>query len=800
MSPVVSAAKRAGLRPYAKWLLGASLFCILASAVVWFSTGDELLNPVPSKLFQDRHGNFLGEFPTPEEELGFWPMPDELPHKLVVATLYAEDRHFYKHSGIYWPSVARAFWQNLRNRRVISGASTLPMQVARMQKPRARTWFAKLRESLAAMRLVRRHGHELLLRQYFRVAPYGNQCRGAARASFLYFNKPLEDLSWLQAAYLAALPQRPGRMSPWTESGRILAFERANRILKGLHGAGLISEEDLHVALHSELALAPRPQRNNETLHALLTLSSRADLTTPFAGIFRSTLDLNIQMDAQQLLSKQLRQLRWRDAGNGAVVVIDSTNGEVLAYVGSDNYFDTEHHGAIDYAAIQRSPGSTLKPFIVAAALETRLYTAASELSDIPAVFAQSDGSVFLPENMGYRYMGPMLLRNALANSRNLPLIQLLQGVGVEHMVSLFEQAGVKNLKFHPNSYGLSLVTGSLAISPLELAKLYTALANRGQMQHLTFFKEAAHRPPMRLFGEEAAMLTAHMLADADARRPVFFAGGPWDIGEGVAIKTGTSQGFRDAWTVAFDGKYIVVVWIGNHDLRRMNRLSGGEASAPIANKLMHKLSRQEPGLKNNADKSNANLPPLQAVRKEICAFSGFRPTQRCPHTKTEFFIVGTEPVDECPFHRQVAVDLRNGFLAGPDCPKQFVETMPMLALPEAYAEWARENQLLIAPLDESPLCPQGKIHRRIAIREPKPGSRYVFDPNTPGEFASLKFSATVFPPDENLIWLVNDLPVYKTAYPHEWRWPMSMGRHRIRAVFETENTSSAEIEIEVAD
>ena len=794
MSQPASAAKGGAYR-YAKGLLGLCLLFLLAGAVLWFSIDDALVENVPSRLFQDRHGNFLGELPSPEEELGFWPMPKVLPHKLVVATLYAEDRHFYQHQGIYGPSVARAFWQNLKNRRTISGASTLPMQVARMQAPRARTWFAKIRESMAALRLVRRHGHDKLLRQYLRMAPYGNQCRGAARASFLYFNKPLEDLSWLQAAYLAALPQRPGRMSPWTESGRVLALERARRILHGLHKAGLVSEADLHVALHAELALAPKPQRRNEALHALLKMSSRTEVPTPLAGIFQTTLDLEIQTAAQRLLSKQLSLVRWRDASNGAIVVVDASNAEVLAYVGSNHYFDTQARGAIDYAAIQRSAGSTLKPFIVAAALETRRYTAASELPDIPAVFAQPDGSVFFPENMGHRYMGPMLLRNALANSRNLPLIHLLQAVGVEPMVSLFEKAGVENVKFHPKSYGLSLAIGSVAISPLELAQLYTALAGRGQLRRLQFFKNMPKPPPVRLFGEEAAMLTAHMLADADARRPVFAAGGPWDMGEGIAVKTGTSQGFRDAWTVAFDDKYIVVVWVGNHDLRRMNRLTGGEASAPIAKQLMQQLSPREFG-----KTSQANPPPSQAVRKDVCALSGFGPTQHCPHTKTEFFIVGTEPIEECPFHRQVAIDLRNGFLAGPHCPKQFIKTAPMLVLPEAYAEWAKESQLSMAPLDESPLCPQKEVRRRVAIREPRPGSRYVFEPNTPAEFASLRFSASVFPPDQNLIWLVDDMPVHKTTHPHEWRWPMSIGRHRIRAVFETENISSAEVEIEVAD
>jgi penicillin-binding protein 1C len=204
----------------------------------------------------DRRGRFLGEVFGAKESYGFWPLPPSLPTKVVVTTLETEDRFFYEHDGVAWRSVLRAAWQNVSNRRVISGASTIAMQVARIQHPRSRTLFAKLHEGAEGLLLVRKHGHDAVLRQYLTIAPYGNRTHGIVRAANLYFDKPIDDLSWLQAAYLAALPQQPSRMSPWKKDGHARAMARALRILTQLHQRGVIGDEDLHVALTSDLALS----------------------------------------------------------------------------------------------------------------------------------------------------------------------------------------------------------------------------------------------------------------------------------------------------------------------------------------------------------------------------------------------------------------------------------------------------------------------------------------------------------------------------------------------------------------
>lgn len=780
--------RRAGL-----WV--AACLVAVGATAFWRSLDDALLEQAPSQVLLDRRGRFLGERPGSREAYGFWPLPPTLPTKVVVTTLETEDRGYFEHQGIAWRSVLRAAWQNVTNGRVISGASTIAMQVARLQHPRARTLAAKLHEAAEARLLVRRHGHDAVLRQYLTIAPYGNRTHGVARAANLYFDKPIDDLSWLQAAYLAALPQQPSRMSPWTEAGHARALERARRILTQLHARGVIGDDELHVALTSSLSLARHPTRPPEAMHALLAWSRHLPGDRV---IHRTTLDLEVQRAAHRALTDNLARLRGAGAGNTAGLVVELPSGDVLAYVGSADYFDAEHRGSIDYLATRRSPGSSLKPFIYAMALEDGTHTTASELPDTPVEFATANGGRYAPENITHTFLGPMLLRQALGNSRNIPALRVLSEVGVDRVAQRLERGGVKQVKYDPSAYGLTLAIGSLHVTPLELAGLYAALANKGVTVPLRHFSEAPPAEGTRLFGEEAAMLISHVLADPEARRPAFPASGPLDFDTAVAVKTGTSQGYRDAWAAAFSDRLLVVTWVGNHDWRRMNLVSGAAAAAPAAHAIVEQVSPEVRPWQ--APLMSAPLP-ASSIARDVCALSGRLPGPSCPNVKTEHFVRGTEPSAPCPFHAEVRLDLRTGLLAGPGCPKAVVETKPMLALPERYAWWARRQRLDVAPTVESPLCPTTDPSvRAVRIREPTPASRYLFDPDTPRALSTLRLSAVVQPATEEVVWLVDGVPVARVGYPHEARWPVEPGPHVIRAVLAGGREASAPVRITVDD
>jgi penicillin-binding protein 1C len=756
----------------------------------------DLPAPAPSKLVLDRRGSFLTELPGDGQRLGFWPPPRDLPARVRVATLETEDRRFYEHPGVNARSLLRAAAQNLRHGRVISGASTIAMQVARMRSPGPRTFVRKLREAAEALLLIRDHGHERVLRHYLTVAPYGNRVHGVQRAARYYFDKPVEDLSWLQAAFLAGLPQAPGRMDPHEPAGLRRGLARARRILGDLHRRGHLGPEEYAEALGSALGLVPRPARRPAALHAALGWAERA---AGRPGLLQhASLDLDAQEKVAEVLQAHLQKLRKLGAGNAAALVVDRLTGEVLAQVGSLDYFAEDAHGAIDYSRARRPPGSALKPFLYALALERGQATAASEFADVRLEFERGRGAPYRPENISHTFLGPMLLRDALGNSRNIPALQALARVGVEPSLAFFAAAGVAGVDFAPERYGLGLALGNLHVTLEELVDLYGLLANQGRRLPRRHFLDEPGGSGPRLLSAGTAQLVTHILADPVARQPSFPAGSALDFDYATAIKTGTSQGYRDAWAVAFTDRLLVGVWVGNHDWRRMNRVGGLLGAARPLHAILDRLM---PAHRPHRRVLESFPPPEGFHARTVCALSGRLAGPDCPHRRQEHFAPGSEPVEVCGFHGRVAVDRRNGLRAGPDCPAEFVTRRAMVDLPERYARWAREARLEVAPTRWSPLCgpPAGASgEAQVVVAEPRDGARYRWDPATPAEFSTVLLAARVRPEEEPVVWLVDGLPVARVDYPHETRWSLEPGAHVIQAALLHRGEVSPPVRIEV--
>jgi penicillin-binding protein 1C len=322
-----------------------------------------LESPEPSHLLLDREGRFLGEGAASEaSDFGYWPL-EELPPRVVAATLVLEDRRFWSHPGIDPLAMTRALWQNLRGGRRVSGASTIAMQVARLQRPGSRTYGRKLLESLTALFLTLRHGRENVLSHYLRIVhrgPYGNRIHGIAYAARCYLEKPVEDLSWAEIAFLTAIPQSPSRMNPFTTEGRRAARERGRRILDALLDQGVLGAEEHELALRqlAHLSFPERSRRPEAAMHALLRLEERVRSDSS-AHIVETTLDLDLQEEVTRTAWSSILDWESEGASNGAVIVVDIHTSEVLAWMGSTDYFDEVQSGAIDYASIPRSSGST---------------------------------------------------------------------------------------------------------------------------------------------------------------------------------------------------------------------------------------------------------------------------------------------------------------------------------------------------------------------------------------------------------------------------------------------------------
>lgn len=781
--------------PHRRWLLIIGSAWLVLCVAFYASLTTALIAPPPSKLLLDRHGSYFGEVPTVDELLGFWPLPDALPERIAIATVETEDRYFYNHPGVSLLAIGRAMQQNLAHRRVVSGASTIAMQVARMQSPGSRNLWHKLRESIEALLLVQRHGHERVLRQYLTIAPYGNRVRGATRAARYYFDKPLDDLSWLQAAYLAGLPQAPGRLNPHHGDSQQRGLHRAHRILRRLHERGYLDSDEIQQALHSDLRLVPRPARNLAALHAVLDWSALVEPRP--AVVSTATLDLDLQQRVAAILDRNLRRLRGLNASNTAALVVDTGSGDVLADVGSADYFGTDARGAIHYGKIKRSPGSALKPFVYALALE-RGFTAASELDDTPMDFVTESGRAYLPRNIGGKFMGPLLLRPALGNSRNIPALRLLSTVGVEPVLRLLDAGGVRGISYQPDAYGLGLALGNLHVTLEELARLYLALADDGALLPLRHFVDQPRSERQRWLDPATAQLIRHILADDEARAPSFRLGGPLDYDYAVAVKTGTSQGARDAWAVAFSDRALVAVWVGNHDVSSMNQVTGVSGAAIAAHEILDLATAISEPWRSVAE---SFAPPAGHSAVTICSLSGRLAGPDCPHPAIEFFAPGSEPVASCPYHRRARIDRRNGLLAGADCPRELVDERALLDLPERYADWARRQHLELAPREPSPLCgPPPFEEPQVRIVAPPDNGRYLWDPDTPAEYATVRFEAQVRPRAEQIVWLVDGVPVAQVGYPHEFRWPLVRGRHVVQAALAQRAARSRSITITVVD
>ena len=510
---------------------------LVASWAVTVAAGSALQAPTPTAFITDRDGGFLtqsGHEARREDggrqvDYGYWPV--EPPPRVVAATLALEDRRFWSHPGIDPAAVLRAGWQHLRGGHG-SGASTLAMQVARMQHPRPRTLWAKAVEAGTALVLTARYGRAAVLAQYLRLAPYGENSHGIAHAAHWYFDKPAADLDLAQAALLCAIPQAPGRLALHRHGAQ--AAVRARQALAAM----ALTPTERAEAIATLPTLQPRPApRRPPALQVALRLQGLVHM----GGTVRATLDAPMQHWVTAMATAHLRAWRRDGAQQVAAMVVRRGSREVLATVASAG-FDSRPGGAIDYSAALRSPGSTLKPFLYALALDRRLIAPQDVLADLP------EGAAGI-SNADHDFLGPLLPRQALANSRNVPATNLLRQIGLADGFGFLRALGLHQLDSPARRYGLAMAIGALPTSLDRLMRAYATLAEDGMDRPLQWIV-APSGEPQRLISQDAARLVTRFLSDPLARLPSFPRYGSSEFPFAVALKTGTSQGYRDAWTV----------------------------------------------------------------------------------------------------------------------------------------------------------------------------------------------------------------------------------------------------------
>ncbi|MCB2189196.1 MAG: penicillin-binding protein 1C [Deltaproteobacteria bacterium] len=566
-------------------------------------------------------GAALGDLAHPRQRSGPWLAAGEVPPLVQAAALAAEDHRFHHHGGVDPLALARAAWGNLVARRVIGGGSTITMQLARLLRPAPRNLASKLREAVRALWLEAHLSKNEILAQYLNRAPFGGPLVGLGAASRELLGKAPAALAPHEAATLLALPQDPSRLLQAAHRPRLLA--RRNQILRGMTRAGALTPAARDRAIAAPLVLAgpPPPPLAPHFLAAL-----RARLPRPAPGRVTTCLDPEIEALAAQALAAHVKLLWDSGLREAALVVLRNSDRAIVAYVGSPD-FANPAAGQVDGVLARRQPGSSLKPFIYALALQEGR-TLADLLADEPLGLLTS-GGVFRPEDYDGRHRGAVRLKVALASSLNLPALRTVEELGPQAVLDQLRDLGF-SLPQSGEHYGLGLALGDGEVSLLELTTAYAALADNGRWAPARWWTGQPATPPVRVFTPAAARLVTQALSEDPPRALGFGRHTLLELPFPVAVKTGTSQRHRDSWCVGFTRDYTVGVWVGNFSGDPMAGLSGLSGAAPLWRSVFLSLHRHGAG----------ELPPWPGgvVRRRICLATGQLAAAGCPHTALEYF------------------------------------------------------------------------------------------------------------------------------------------------------------------
>ncbi|HMY15702.1 MAG TPA: penicillin-binding protein 1C [Polyangium sp.] len=628
---------------------------------------------------EDRHGKLLREMGS-EANLRGRPIPlSDMGERIIAATLVSEDKHFFEHDGVNGLAIARAIGQNVREGRLVSGASTITQQLVKLLdaegKPAKRTLWKKILEAARAQNLELVADKQTILEAYLNRLDYGHGLSGPEAAAQGYFGVSAKDLSFAQAAYLAVLPRAPSYLDPYEHNDRVLLRQRA--LIDALHETGVLNDADFARAT-SETVHVQHLQRPFYAPHFVNAVV--AEMVEPGEkghGVAHTTLDLSLQQDVEGLVKTHLASLTEFGATNAAVVVVDNATGDVLSWTGSSSFWDETISGQVDMVRAKRQPGSTLKPFVYAMAFADG-HNAAEPVADVPTYFSQTGGT-YAPGNFDGTFEGPISAREALAGSLNVPAVRLASEIGENRLLDAFHQLGFASLDQSASHYGLAMALGAGEVTLRELATAYVTLARGGESipLRLTLSEREHSAAAARFMDRSIAALITETLSDPLARVRGLHGRGPFDLGFPVAVKTGTSSGYRDTWCVGYTHERTVAVWLGNTGGAPTQKLTGATGAGPlfadVMRRSMNDVSSRAP-LWDSAE--------LEAV--EVCPLSGKRPGPACADHASRHFIRGKAPTDSCDMHvRAFARPIDDGakipYICDPAGNKSIV------VLPEAY-------------------------------------------------------------------------------------------------------------------
>jgi len=583
-------------------------------AVRWPIAARDLPRDARALTFLDRHGTPLGTILGRDDRHTVAVTLGRIAPAFRQAVIAAEDRRFYAHGALDGFAALRALRDALAERRLPHGASTLSMQLARTLVSLHDDARGKVIEVLVATRLEAGMSKDEILAAWCNRAPMGGNLYGVEAAALTYFGVHAADLDLAQSALLAALPNDPVRLDPYARFAALRARQRY--VLERMRSAGDIDADTERRAASEEVALRPRAADIVAAPHFLFALAPQV---APERARVRTTLDLPLQRFVAAQVRDVVGTLRGYDVHHAAALVVDNQTGQILAYVGSRDYFSDADFGRNDGVTALRQPGSALKPFLYELALDRRAIRPDTILADVPASYALPGARLYEPVDYSARFLGPVRVRIALADSLNVPAVRVLARVGVDTFLARLHALGFAHLTRPAAYYGLGLGLGGGEVTLAELARAYASAARGGAPTALvsTLDGSVASRATVGAPHERSWALVTDMLADRHARAEAFGVDSILALPFAAAVKTGTSSGYRDTWTAGYTRDYTVAVWVGNFDGRPMRGISGVSGAGPLWSRIMLHLYE--------GDEPPPFLAPAGFVRRAICTETGAR-------------------------------------------------------------------------------------------------------------------------------------------------------------------------------
>jgi len=688
------------------------------------------------KIF-DRHGRLLREIMSKDYKTGVWIRLSEISPHLLKTTIIREDRRFYLHPGIDLLALGRALLDNIRYGRITSGGSTITMQVAKFCLGiKDRSIIIKFQEILYALKLELYLSKSKILEIYLNRAPYANLTYGVESASAFYFRKKSIDLSLGESSILAAIPKAPSLYDPYINPKQV-SLEK-EKILSELLKTRIIDSLSFHIAVRESLNIVTA-DINFEAPHFVDYIIDKLEKCRINNCLsVTTTIDADIQRNISKMTETSLKTLSEYNVNQASVLVLDRASGEVIAMVGSKDYFDARN-GQVNGCLSLRQPGSSIKPFLYILALETGI-AINSILPDTIWEFKLPDNTIFAPRNFGNKYHGPTRVREALGSSLNVPTVYLLEKVGFPRFFSFLKELDFSSLNRNATFYGLSLGLGSGEVTLLEMVNAYRTIARGGMtseprsiisIETRSEYPQVHVKKERKIFSPSAAYIITDILSDNGSRIKAFGDDSPMNLPFPCAVKTGTTKDYKDNWCVGFTTSYVVGVWVGNFDATPMQGVSGVSGAAPLFRDIMIELHR------SSYPTRFPEPPNLTTAR--VCGKSGLIARDECPVKIDEIFIPGTEPRESCAVCRDTS------------------GTRPV-----AYLG----------------LHPALNADHPFAIINPRSGDIYKINPQVSYRTQGIKFIVETIGDLGDLDFMLDGRSLGKIKYPYGYVWSPVAGEH----------------------